>query len=253
MSYFSTQTLENMLQRVRQQKRNSPTTPSWEDFQPQELSFKAPPALDMYEQLQGSVMSTDANATALAMQKAQNKAAWEQLQQARRGKRAANQNMIPLDPVTGQPVPIPQGGNMKGWGKDGVPEVSDIKNLNPNAPIVTMNFRGMNYQVNSQVAPIFQAFLQDLWKMGYRPKSIGGHADRNIAGTNTPSLHSLGFAIDIDPGRNPVYRDDNPRDDIYALPPNVGALAAKYGLQWGGNWSSYKDYMHFSVAYGGRE
>jgi hypothetical protein len=35
------------------------------------------------------------------------------------------------------------------------------------------------------------------------------------------------------------------------MPANIGAMAAKYGLGWGGNWNSSKDTMHFSM--GGSE
>jgi hypothetical protein len=81
--------------------------------------------------------------------------------------------------------------------------------------------------------------------MGYKPTSIGGYSNRNIAGTNKKSLHSYGFAIDIDPGRNPVTWNGQ---NITALPKGVGAMAARYGLMWGGSWKgSKRDTMHFSV------
>lgn len=135
------------------------------------------------------------------------------------------------------------------------PHVSNIKNLDPWAgpkgKLVSMQFHGINYVVNQKAAPIFQALLKDLWRLGYKPKVIGGYSDRNIAGTNTKSLHSLGYAIDIDPVQNPVQANDGSMQ--YALPAKVRALAKKYGLSWGGDWNSYKDPMHFSVAYGGRE
>lgn len=136
----------------------------------------------------------------------------------------------------------------KRWGRDNTPEVSDLARLRPNAGIETINYRGLRFSVNRQVAPIFVAFLDDLWATGYRPVSIGGYNDRNIAGTNTKSLHAYGFAIDIDPTLNPVTYGQ----PITALPPSVGALAAKYGLAWGGAWQGQKkDTMHFSVPYGG--
>lgn len=137
------------------------------------------------------------------------------------------------------------------FGKDNTPEVSDLKSIHANAPIVSVEWRGRTFNVNRQVAPIFIAFLDDLHKMGYRPVSIGGYNERNIAGTNTRSLHADGLAIDIDPGLNPVQSNDGSMQ--HALPPKISALATKYGLQWGGDWSGYKDPMHFSVAHGGRE
>lgn len=120
--------------------------------------------------------------------------------------------------------------------------------LDPYAPMKTLKFNGLTYRVNSSVAGRFQGFLKALAKQGYVPKSIGGHVERNIAGTNTKSLHSYGLAIDIDPGSNPVTYGKIQT----TLPGNVGKLARQYGLEWGGDWKgSKKDTMHFSVPYFG--
>lgn len=121
-------------------------------------------------------------------------------------------------------------------------------NFDPEA-LTSFNWRGHTLHVNPVAVKPFRGLLNDLWKAGYRPKVIGSHNDRNIAGTNTPSLHSHGLAIDIDPGLNPVTRNGKM---ITALPKNVAAIARKWGLDWGGNWRSYKDPMHFSLPHGGR-
>lgn len=256
---YSPELLQAELDRIKKRKEvASGQKLDWANFMPQELTFKSSQNPEMYSQLQQSVANTNEQATAIALIEAQNRRNKELFEQAQQQHNIAQQHYIgPKDPTTpsgGVPGNAPPGyyggGN---WGPDGIPEVSDIGKLNPNAPLKTVNWKGRSFTVNSQVAPIFRAFLNDLWRMGYQPLSIQGYSDRNIAGTNTPSLHSYGFAIDIDPGKNPVYNDNNPANDVYALPPNVGALAAKYGLSWGGNWNSYKDYMHFSVPWGGRE
>lgn len=125
----------------------------------------------------------------------------------------------------------------------------DVSGVDPNAPMRTVKFRGQSYTVNSTVAPRFQKFLRALGRQGYVPKSIGGYNKRNIAGTNTPSLHSYGLAIDIDPGGNGVQYGSKFNT---TLPSNVGKLANRYGLVWGGDWKgSKKDPMHFSVPYFG--
>jgi hypothetical protein len=102
--------------------------------------------------------------------------------------------------------------------------------------------------VNSSAADNFVGFLRALNRTGYKVTSLGSYANRNIAGTNTRSLHSYGLAIDVNPSQNPVTYGKI----ITNLPKGVGRLAAKYGLAWGGNWNgSKKDTMHFSVpAYG---
>lgn len=118
--------------------------------------------------------------------------------------------------------------------------------------LTTVSAGGHSFTVNRYVAPRFVGFVNALVAQGYKPLSIGGYANRNQAnGSGLKSLHAYGLAIDIDPARNPYIR--NPVGGRHALPRNVGALAAKYGLSWGGNWRNTKDYMHFSVPYGGRE
>ncbi len=83
---------------------------------------------------------------------------------------------------------------------------------------------------------------------------------RNIAGTNTLSRHALGFAIDVNPVQNPyVYADGNvmtPASKIYTDRTHVSSgminkddevyqIFKKYGWNWGGDFSPYKDYQHF--------
>ena len=181
-----------------------------------------------------------------------------QVQGLRGQLRTGRRTMTPAPPPLGSPgggrPNIPSGGmprdTEKGkWGA--IPEVSDLGRIRANAPQTTFNWHGSNVTVNSQVAPIFRAFLNNLWKTGYHPQSVQGYNYRNIAGTNTRSLHSYGLAIDIDPTKNP-YQDATGHMQT-ALPHGISALASKYGLAWGGDWQHSKDPMHFSVPWGGRE
>jgi uncharacterized protein YcbK (DUF882 family) len=106
---------------------------------------------------------------------------------------------------------------------------------------------GKAFDVASPYAANFQGFVTELENSGYKIKSIGGYANRNIAGTGTKSYHSLGVAIDINPAQNPHLFDGRLVTD---MPSNVGQMASKYGLGWGGAWRSSKDAMHFSMAKG---
>ncbi len=108
------------------------------------------------------------------------------------------------------------------------------------ARIATSN--GLSADVNAKYAQNFQGFIKDLEGTGYKIKSIGGYNYRNIAGTNKLSNHAFGDAIDINPQQNPMGRKL-----VTDLPSNVGDLAAKNGLSWGGAWNSKKDAMHFEV------
>jgi hypothetical protein len=81
---------------------------------------------------------------------------------------------------------------------------------------------------------------------------------RTIAGTNRPSKHAQGFAIDINPFFNPVEHKDgtmNPRGAKHN-PKVAGTFTAEHpivkefksrGWRWGGEFSSYKDNHHFDI------
>lgn len=250
---YSQQTLQDMLDKVRQQRQQLPNTEvrPWTDFQPQTLSWQKPNDMNMYQQLQDAVTATDEQASALASVKAQNQYNYNQMLQQLKQNQLAKNNYVAPGGFPGSNSTNNAGGAPHTVVQTASGGTLSTPGLNVNAPMRTYSFHGINYTVNSSVANRFKGFLNALWARGYHPKSIGGYANRNIAGTNTKSLHSLGLAIDIDPGRNPVFY--NGVGGAYALPPSVGALAAKYGLSWGGNWKHKKDYMHFSVPYGGRQ
>ena len=83
---------------------------------------------------------------------------------------------------------------------------------------------------------------------------------RRVAGTSRWSEHAYGRAIDINPVQNPYVRGStvepeagrkyldrsDVRKGMVVRPgPVVRAFAAE-GWSWGGDWSSSKDYQHFS-------
>jgi len=110
---------------------------------------------------------------------------------------------------------------------------------------------GKAVQVHADYASNFEGFINELESTGYKIKSIGGYANRNIAGTGTASWHSKGMAIDINPDANPVTKGEPGRKPKTDMPENVGQIAAKYGLGWGGAWDGEKqDAMHFSLGEG---
>lgn len=68
--------------------------------------------------------------------------------------------------------------------------------------------------------------------------------------------HPFGTAIDINPNSNPQIKEGDyvggtyaPGSDPLSMDANhaiVKVFTGKYGWDWGGNWSGFKDYMHFS-------
>lgn len=104
--------------------------------------------------------------------------------------------------------------------------------------------------------------VQDVFKTaqdnGFRIYSAGGYKFRpmNNGGSGKLSHHSYGVAIDINPNENYSHKGKtvfagsfwNPSKSQYSIPKDgilVKAFKAK-GWKWGGSWSSYQDYMHFS-------
>jgi hypothetical protein len=122
-----------------------------------------------------------------------------------------------------------------------------------NLGTITTSIRGLETQVAASLVPNFQGLIDELEQdLGYTINSIGGYNYRTISGSNTLSWHAGGVAIDINPGPNPYITRRNAQV-VTDMPnqPNgnlMTALAEKYGLGWGGDWTSSKDAMHFSAA-----
>lgn len=106
----------------------------------------------------------------------------------------------------------------------------------------SINAQGKSAMVASEVAPKFQSLLDKMTSVGYKIRSLGGYSDRNVAGTGTKSAHSRGWAIDVNPGANPMGSKL-----ITDMPDEVVEHARSLGLGWGGDWSSKKDAMHYSA------
>ena len=92
----------------------------------------------------------------------------------------------------------------------------------------------------------------------------GSFVCRPAVGSTNWSYHAYGLAIDVNPFHNPYVKDDlvipelastyADRDDVRTgmiSPGDVVTEAfADIGWEWGGEWSSLKDWMHFSATGG---
>lgn len=101
---------------------------------------------------------------------------------------------------------------------------------------------GQRFVVHKDAAPSFQGLLNDLGQSGYDVKSDGGFNYRNIRGSDKLSQHAFGNAIDVNAASNPL---GSRKTD---LPANINDIASNRGLEWGGNWQSRPDPMHFEWA-----
>jgi D-alanyl-D-alanine carboxypeptidase len=110
--------------------------------------------------------------------------------------------------------------------------------------------KGERWQVYAPAAEAFQGLLSELAERGYPLKSSGGYNYRTIRGGKSLSQHAFGNAIDLNAEENPMLKKG---DKVQTnLPPDVGEIAAKYGLEWGGNWKR-PDAMHFEWKGGGAQ
>ncbi len=71
---------------------------------------------------------------------------------------------------------------------------------------------------------------------------------RTVSGTKTFSEHSYGTAIDINPKENPLTTAKLDQTVKGAITPAVVKIMKDAGFKWGGDWTSKKDYQHFSVS-----
>jgi hypothetical protein len=127
----------------------------------------------------------------------------------------------------------------RGWGPP-CPEASTT--------IIHAGDVGFGFKVHKRVARIFTAFLNELVERGYSLKGPvrddWAYACRHI--DNDPSKgwsnHAWGLAVDINardnPQRSPLTTD------MPSWVQEAGPLMAKYGLRWGGTFST-PDPMHF--------
>jgi hypothetical protein len=126
----------------------------------------------------------------------------------------------------------------------------------------------LDLTIHKDVADDVLNCVTKLKESGFKIYSIGGYSYRVV---KTPkkksdgsgyaddpsgklSNHSFGVAIDINPGVNPfIYNsnvDPNATDTETKMRTNNSPVVKAFkeiGWGWGGNYSSYKDYMHFSA------
>lgn len=115
--------------------------------------------------------------------------------------------------------------------------------------------------IHKDVAESVKSALQKAQDAGFKVYEIQGFSWRKISGSTKMSQHSLGLAVDINVKENycvyPNGKVDagsfwDPSRSEYSIP-RGGALYNSFkgiGWGWGGDWSSKKDYMHFSYTGG---
>lgn len=126
------------------------------------------------------------------------------------------------------------------------------------AHLVRVDFCGTRVLFNNQngaadalkrVSADLTALLRAKPQMKTFVSPLGGTYNRRaIEGTNRPSPHSFGIAIDLNPKQGAYWRWTSKKLDVFPLrqryPKEIPAVFERHGFIWGGRWSHY-DLMHF--------
>jgi hypothetical protein len=127
----------------------------------------------------------------------------------------------------------------RGWGDPDAPGYRERH-------IVTLDAGGIRLAVHRRVAPLFAELIRRLVAAGYDLDAVAddwGYANRDVRGRpGVKSNHSWGLAIDLNATRNPMNSDPDAEREFG---PDVAAIAAACHLEWGGEWTPRRDYMHF--------
>lgn len=101
---------------------------------------------------------------------------------------------------------------------------------------------GVRLSVRRELAPLVQRLCAETVERGYalREGQCWGFACRPIRGSQVPSNHSWGLAVDLNSLANPM----GPRL-VTDMPRWLPALWKEHGFRWGGDYTRRKDAMHF--------
>jgi hypothetical protein len=128
---------------------------------------------------------------------------------------------------------------LKGWGT-GWPQCGGARG---NLVTVTADRSGARFSVHRRISVLFDACIDTMELRGYlcKPPQSGAYNCRQIAGTNSSSLHAWALAADINWTDNPYTTSGRYKMPLW-VPREV---FGPYGFAWGGDYSgSKKDYMH---------
>lgn len=110
--------------------------------------------------------------------------------------------------------------------------------------------------IHKKLAKKVKAIFQEMADAGIavRRSDTGSYNWRKMTTCNLQSHHSYGCVVDLNWGANPFVRlggnaynsGYRPGKDPYSITSKTVKIWAKYGFKWGGDWKTYKDYMHFT-------
>jgi hypothetical protein len=115
-----------------------------------------------------------------------------------------------------------------------------MRNVPPECHIPTVPSR---IYCNKQMVVPLEAVFLDIKAQGLEALILtwdGCFNDRKKRGASTASLHSWGVAVDINAAHNQFGKPPT-------MDPRIVAIFKKHGFDWGGDWTTKKDGMHFQL------
>lgn len=121
------------------------------------------------------------------------------------------------------------------------------------------NRQTMQVTMHRKLKTEIQAIFKEMANAGF--KVIGGNisyrqwgTDDGFRGRFPQSAHTYGHAFDVNPTQNYcIYANGeivgdhySPGSDPYSVTQDIVNIWKQHGFYWGGDWTSLKDYMHFS-------
>lgn len=144
----------------------------------------------------------------------------------------------------------------RGWG-------SGWPNCPSSTTLTTVEVAGIRLPCRTEIAPLVAGLVLELGEARrqlFRADWCWGFACRAISGTDIPSNHSWGLAVDLDAPENPymstsAHAEPHPLRKSYGgkllrstMPLNAAEIASKWGFYWGGLYTTKPDPMHFEFA-----
>lgn len=116
--------------------------------------------------------------------------------------------------------------------------------------IVPYSYKGTPFPggVHRDTVPLWNALLDELTgRLGVKLMNPGcwGYNNRSIRSGGTPSFHSAGLALDVSAPANPYLASGGSAK--HSIPDAAAGVARSLGMEWGGAWTSPKDYQHFEI------
>lgn len=134
-------------------------------------------------------------------------------------------------------------------------ETFEVEYLDASGQEKTMNLT-MHKKLKTEIQAIFREMKSVNFKLEW--ESGGGSirgwgTDGGYTGNFSESAHCYGHAVDINVNANPcigtcghVGGTYAPGVDPFSVTEEIVNIWKKHGFYWGGDWTSLKDYMHFS-------